>query len=60
MSVKSIFGIILTLAGMIGLIYGGMDLTSGGVARASWIYLIMGGIFFFSGISLIRSTKDAT
>ncbi|GAB3313427.1 hypothetical protein GCM10027299_00470 [Larkinella ripae] len=58
MSVKSIFGILLTLAGLVGLIYGGMDLTSGGVARASWVYLIMGAIFFFSGISLIRSTKD--
>ncbi|MFD1141636.1 hypothetical protein ACFQ4C_10975 [Larkinella insperata] len=60
MSVKSIFGIILTLAGLVGLIYGGMDLTSGGVARASWVYLLLGGIFFFSGISLIRNTRDAT
>jgi len=57
MNVKSIFGMILTLAGLIGLIYGGIDFTKGGVSQASFVYLIMGGIFFFSGISLIRSTK---
>ncbi|WP_128548523.1 hypothetical protein [Larkinella soli] len=58
MNVKRVFGILLTLAGLIGLIYGAMDLTSGGVARASIVYLVLGGIFFFSGIGLIRGTKD--
>jgi hypothetical protein len=57
MNVKSIFGIILTLIGLGGLIYGGMDFTKGGVAQASFVYLILGGIFFFAGISLIRGTK---
>jgi len=58
MSVKQIIGLLLTIAGLVGLIYGAMDLSSGGVARASLVYLVLGGIFFFSGIGLIRSSKD--
>lgn len=57
MNTKSVFGILLTLLGLIGLIYGGIDFTKGGVAQASFVYLILGGIFFFAGISLIRGTK---
>ena len=57
MNIKSIVGMILTLVGLIGLIYGGIDFTKGGVAQASFVYLILVGIFFFAGISLIRSTK---
>lgn len=57
MNTKSVLGIILTLLGLGGLIYGGLDFTKGGVAQASFVYLILGGIFFFAGISLIRSTK---
>ncbi|WP_020604330.1 hypothetical protein [Spirosoma spitsbergense] len=57
MNAKSIFGIVLTLVGLVGLIYGGMDFAKGGVAQASFVYLILGGIFFFAGIGLIRSTR---
>ena len=57
MNAKSMFGIILTLLGLVGLIYGGMDFAKGGVAQASFVYLILGGIFFFAGIGLIRSTR---
>lgn len=57
MNPKSIFGIVLTLVGLIGLIYGGMDFAKGGVAQSSFVYLILGGIFFFAGIGLIRSTR---
>ena len=57
MNAKSIIGIVLTLVGLVGLIYGGMDFAKGGVAQASFVYLILGGIFFFAGISLIRSTR---
>lgn len=56
-SPKSILGMILTLVGLVGLIYGGMDFAKGGVAQASFVYLILGGILFFAGISLIRTTK---
>ena len=58
MSMKGILGLLLTLVGLAGLIYGAMDLTSGGVARASIVYLVMGGIFFFAGLGLIRGTRD--
>lgn len=57
MNPKSIFGIVLTLVGLVGLIYGGMDFAKGGVAQSSFVYLILGGIFFFAGIGLIRSTR---
>jgi len=57
MNVKSIFGIILTLVGLAGLIYGGIDFTKGGVSQASFVYVIMGAIFFFTGVSLIRGTR---
>lgn len=57
MNVKGIFGTILTLLGLVGLIYGGIDFTKGGVAQSSFVYLILGGVFFFAGISLIRGTK---
>jgi hypothetical protein len=57
MNAKSLIGILLTVIGLGGLIYAGIDFTKGGVAQASFVYLILGGIFFFAGISLIRSTK---
>jgi len=57
MNAKSLFGIILTLLGLGGLIYGGIDFTKGGVAQASFVYVIIGAVFFFSGVSLLRSTK---
>ena len=57
MTPKSIMGMILTLVGLVGLIYGGMDFTKGGVSQASFVYVILGGIFFFAGIGLIRSTN---
>lgn len=58
MNVKRIFGVILTLLGIIGLLMGGKDLMAGGVAQSSWVYLGIGAIFFFTGISLIRTTGD--
>lgn len=57
MNAKSIIGVVLTLAGLAGLIYGGIDFTKGGVSQASFVYVILGGIFFFAGIGLIRSTN---
>jgi hypothetical protein len=57
MTPKSVLGLILTLVGLVGLIYGGIDFTKGGVAQSSFVYLILGGILFFAGISLVRTTK---
>jgi uncharacterized membrane protein len=62
MNIKRIFGAILTLLGIVGLIYSAVLFanTSGGShdVRALIIYTILGLIFFLSGISLVRTTKD--
>jgi hypothetical protein len=53
MNLKRIFGALLTLLGIAGLIYGGTrDI------KSLVIYGILGLIFFISGVSLIRTTKD--
>lgn len=62
MNLKRIFGAILTLLGIGGLIYGAVLFvgTSGGThdMKALVIYGILGLLFFVSGISLVRTTKD--
>lgn len=59
---KRILGIILSILGIIGLIYAGVVFmnASGGTRNIKAIILfgILGGLFFVSGISLVRSTKD--
>ncbi|MES2593538.1 MAG: hypothetical protein V4608_16765 [Bacteroidota bacterium] len=62
MNLKRIFGAILTILGIGGLIYVAVLFvnTSGGTkdVKAVVIYSILGLIFFISGISLVRTTKD--
>ena len=62
MNVKRIFGIILTILGIVGLIYAAvvfMDTNGGGRQFKSLIvYGILGAIFFFTGIGLIKGTRD--
>ena len=62
MNIKRIFGAILTILGIGGLIYTAVLFvnTSGGARdiKALVIYGVLGLIFFISGISLVRSTKD--
>lgn len=62
MNIKRIFGAILTILGIGGLIYTAILFvnTSGGThdVKALVIYSILGLIFFISGISLVRTTKD--
>ncbi len=62
MNVKRIFGTVLTILGIISLIYAAYVFvnTSGGVQNVKIlaIYGILGLIFFISGISLVRTTKD--
>ncbi|TDH27255.1 hypothetical protein EXU57_06605 [Segetibacter sp. 3557_3] len=59
---KKMFGIILTVLGIAGLIAGAVTFmsASGGAGNVKKIavYLVLGGIFFFTGIGLIRTTKD--
>lgn len=59
MNVKRLFGVILTLLGIGGLIYAAvLFMNKGGQVRSLAVYGILGAIFFFTGIGLIRGTKD--
>lgn len=62
MNIKRIFGSVLTVLGIIGLIYCAvLFVNSHGASRdvkALVVYGILGFIFFVSGIGLIRATKD--
>jgi len=62
MNLKRIFGALLTLLGIIGLIYAAAVFvqTSNNMhdMKALIVYGILGIIFFISGISLVRTTKD--
>ena len=59
MNVKRLFGVILTILGIGGLIYAAMLFARGsGQTRSLAVYAILGAVFFFTGIGLIRGTKD--
>jgi hypothetical protein len=62
MNLKRIFGVILTILGIAGLIYfATIFMNTSGAGRqikALIVYGVLGAIFFFTGISLIRTTKD--
>ena len=59
---KRILGIILSLLGAAGLIYAGISVMKGGEGTRNIKAIIftglLGAIFFFAGIGLIRNTKD--
>ena len=58
---KRILGIILTLLGAGGLIFAGVEFMNGsgeGHAKKIAMYGILGVIFFFAGIGLIKNTRD--
>ena len=59
---KRILGIILSLLGIAGLIIAGVNFLGGFDSnrnvREIIIYSILGAIFFFAGVGLIRNTKD--
>ncbi len=62
MNLKRIFGAILTLLGIGGLVYAAVIFAStSGEERdikALIIYGILGLVFFISGIGLVKATKD--
>ena len=62
MNMKRIFGGILTVLGIGGLIYAAVlfanSSNSAGNIKSLIIYSIIGLIFFIAGIGLIRTTKD--
>lgn len=59
MNVKRTFGTILTVLGIVGLIYCGFGFVNHSVQTRGLIVAgIIGIIFFFSGIGLVKNTKD--
>ena len=61
MNVKRLFGVILTVLGIAGLIYAAiifMDSSGTRQIKVLAVYGILGAIFFFTGIGLVRSTQD--
>ncbi|MBC7565498.1 MAG: hypothetical protein H7223_00865 [Pedobacter sp.] len=59
MNVKRTFGTILTILGVIGLIYAGYGFTQHEPAtRQLIVFGVIGAIFFFTGVGLVRNTKD--
>ena len=60
---KRVFGVILTVLGIAGLILSAYQFVQGKTAtnysiRSLLVFGILGLIFFFAGIGLIRSTRD--
>jgi hypothetical protein len=59
---KRILGIVFSLLGAIGLILAAIQFVNGGQGtrnvKTIIIYALLGAIFFFSGIGLIKRTKD--
>lgn len=59
---KRIFGIVLTLLGITGLIIAGYKIMNGtegnGGVKEIAIYGILGAIFFFSGVGLVKNVND--
>ena len=62
MNMKRIFGGLLTLLGIGGLIYTAAIFTSTSGSerdiKSLIIYGVLGAIFFISGIGLVKTTKD--
>ncbi len=59
---KKVFGIVLTILGILGLIVAAWYFIYAGTGtrniKAIIVFAILGAIFFGSGISLIRNTRD--
>ena len=59
---KRVLGILLTVLGIIGLIWAGVVFIGSGYGATTMKMIIsagvIGAVFFFAGVGLIRSTKD--
>jgi len=59
MNVKRTFGVVLTVLGIIGLIYTGAEIINhSGSVTTLVVVGIIALIFFFSGMGLVRNTTD--
>jgi predicted Na+-dependent transporter len=58
---KRVLGIVLSILGIAGLILAAVNFMQGGGVKnvkEIVIYGVLGAIFFFAGIGLVRSTSD--
>ncbi len=59
---KRVLGIILSLLGIVGLVYAGISFLNGGTGEKNIKLIIfaglLGAVFFFAGIRLVSNTKD--
>jgi uncharacterized membrane protein len=59
---KRILGVVLSVLGIIGLVLAAIRFASGRAGgqgiRFTIVALILGAIFFFSGIGLVKNTND--
>lgn len=59
MNLKRVFGAVLTILGIVGLIYTGIGIIQHSSNVTTLIVVgIISLLFFFSGISLVRDTTD--
>lgn len=58
MNLKRVFGALLTLLGIGGLIYSAFLFAGNSSVKNGAIYGIIGLIFFIAGIGLVKKTKD--
>jgi len=59
MNLKRTFGAILTVLGIIGLIYAGINIINhSGQITTLTVVGVIAILFFFTGVSLVRTTKD--
>jgi uncharacterized membrane protein len=62
MNVKRLFGVILTILGIAGLIYAAIVFMDAkgtqNQIKSLIVYGLLGAVFFFTGIGLIKTTKD--
>ena len=62
MNIKRIFGALLTVLGIVGLIYAAVlfvnSRNSTGNTKGLIIYGVLGLIFFIAGIGLVKTIKD--
>lgn len=55
-----VLAIILTVGGMIALILGVLGIFGNDIVQLSpWALTILGGVFFISGVSMLKYRKDA-
>ncbi len=59
MNLKRTFGTILTILGIVGLIYAAIGFAQKtGNPRELIVFGVLGVIFFFTGIGLVKNTQD--